>query len=154
MPYLTTYTDNGRGVQKMGHGLVTGAEIFSSAVQESSDEERTRRLQYGLIDFSNVREFLVTPSDIRRIVEVNRKTAALTPEACIALVAPAELPYAMSRLWHTLSDDLAWTSYVFHTRSDALAWLRKELRYRHGEVEARDLFPSLEWATKSPNESA
>jgi len=153
MPYTAHYVDAGKGVHKFGSGTVTGLEIFVSAIEESRDQERARKLRYGLIDFSAVTEFKVTPQDIHRIVEANRKTAALTPNAVVAIVAPSELPYAMSRLWHTLSDDLGWTSHVFHTRPDAVAWLRKHLVRpdESGAATAENQFPSLEQvcATKS-----
>ena len=85
----------------------------------------------------------VTPGDIRRIVEVNRKLAVFTPGALVALVAPTSLPYAMARLWHTLSDDLPWTSSVFHGRPDAIAWLCKEFQARAGSGAILEEYPSL-----------
>ncbi len=69
---------------------------------------------------------------IRRIVEMNRKTALLTPGALVAIVAPSPLPYAMARLWHTLADNIGWKAGVFHARPDAIAWLRKELQLQAG----------------------
>jgi hypothetical protein len=85
----------------------------------------------------------VTPGDIRRLVEMNRKLASFTPGALIALVGPPALPYALARMWHTLSDDLAWESSGFHTRADAIAWLRKEFETRAGSAEILDEFPFL-----------
>ncbi|HEV3271526.1 MAG TPA: hypothetical protein VGZ93_05030 [Candidatus Methylacidiphilales bacterium] len=147
MPYTTSYVDDGKGVFKTGSGIVTGLEIFSSALQESSNEARSRKLRYGLVDFSDVEEMKVTPEDIRRIVEMNRKLAAFTPGALVAIVAPTELPYALARLWHTFSDDLGWKANVFHARADAIAWLRKELLAKEGPSDALDQFPSLQPAS-------
>ncbi|SRR5260221_7403323 len=147
MPYTTSYIDDGKGVHKTGSGIVTGLEIFSSAIQESRDEARSRKLRYGLVDFSGVTEMRVTPEDIRRIVEMNRKLATFTPRALVAIVAPTPLPYAMARLWHTLSDDLGWKTNVFHARPDAIAWLRKELLSQEGSSAALEQFPSLQPAS-------
>jgi hypothetical protein len=143
MPYATSYVDDGKGVHKVGTGIVTGSEIFASAVQESSNAERARKLRYGLIDFSQVTEMKVTPEDIHRIVEINRKLASYTPAAVVAIIAPAQLPYALSRLWHTLSDDLGWKSNVYHERQDALAWLRKHLLPVDGTDPNLDQYPFL-----------
>ena len=143
MPYTARYVDDGKGVHKTGSGIVTGLEIFVSAIEESRDQERARKLRYGLIDFSEVTEMKVTPDDIHRIVEANRKTASLTPKAVVAIVAPAALPYAMSRLWHTLSDDLGWKAHVFHARADAVAWLKKHLLGPDNSLATPDQFPSL-----------
>jgi len=150
MPYTTCYVDHGKGVHKTGSGIVTGLEIFSDAVQDPLDEDRARKLRYGLVDFTGVTEMKVTPEDVRRIVEMNRKMAVLTPGALVALVAPAPLPYAIARLWHTLSDDLDWKSNVFHARPDAIAWLRDELLQQYGSPAALEQFPSLEVKASAP----
>ena len=143
MPYVTSYVDDGKGLHKNGSGILTGLEIFTSAMQEGINVERAQKLRYGLIDFSEVTEMRVTPDDIRRIVEVNRRLAAFTQGALVAIVAPGPLPYAMSRLWHTFSQDLGWKSNVFHTRVDALAWLRKQFTLQSGSETVLDEFPSL-----------
>jgi len=143
MPYTVTYVDGGKGAHKYGTGVVTGIEIFTNCMQESLNEEHSRKLRYCLVDFTGTSEMRVTPGDIRRIVEVNRKLAVLTPDALVALIAPSSLPYALARLWHTLSDDLTWTSNVFHTRPDAIAWLCKEFQARAGSGAVLDDYPSL-----------
>jgi hypothetical protein len=143
MPYTTSYVDDGRGMHKMGSGLVTGLELLSSALEQSLDEARARKLRYGLVDFSETTDMNVTPADIRRLVEMNRKTASYTPGAFIAIVAPSPLPYALARLWHTLADDLGWNANVFHTRSDAIAWLRKQLLSREDSDATLSQYPSL-----------
>jgi hypothetical protein len=143
MPYTSSYVDDGRGIHKFGTGLVTGLELFSGALETSRDIERLRKLRYGLTDFSGTTEMQVTPEDIRRMVEVNRKTASFTPGGIVAIIAPDSLPYAMARLWHTLSDDLGWTANVFHTRADAIAWLRKQLLAQDDSDPELKQFPSL-----------
>ena len=143
MPYTATYVDDGKGLHKRGSGIVTGLELFSSALKESHDEARARKLRYGLTDFSEVTEMQVTTADIHRLVEMNRKLASFTPGALVAIVAPAPLPYAMARLWHTLSDDLGWKANVFHTRPDAIAWLRKQLLAQDDSDPNLDQYPSL-----------
>ena len=143
MPYTSSYVDDGKGLHKKGSGIVTSSEMFAAALENRSDEARARKLRYGLTDFSEVTDMQVTPADIRQIVEINRKLAALTPGGIVAVVAPGELPYALSRLWHTLSDDLGWTSNVFHTRADAIAWMRKQLLAQDDSDPELTQFPSL-----------
>ena len=154
MPYTACYVDDGKGVHKTGHGLITGFEIIAGALQEAKIQERSRKLRYFLVDFSDVTEMQVTPEDVRRIIEMNHKTASFVPDSLVAIVAPSALPYAMSRLWHTLSDDLSWKSNVFHTRQDAFAWLRKQMLTRHDPATIRQEFPSLGWPELSELEEA
>jgi hypothetical protein len=143
MPYTSSYVDDGKGLHKYGIGVVTGLELFSSALELSLDEARARKLRYGLTDFSQTTDMAVTPADIRRLVEMNRKAASFTPGALVAIVAPDPLPYAMARLWHTLADDLGWNSCVFHTRADAIAWLRKQLLAQDDSDPELKQYPSL-----------
>jgi len=143
MPYTTTYVDDGKGMHKFGTGLVTGLELLSSALEQNLDETRARKLRYGLVDFSGTTDMNVTPVDIRRLVEMNRKMASYTPGAFIAIVAPSPLPYAMARLWHTLADDLGWNANIFHTRPDAIAWLRKQLLPPDDPDRGLKQYPSL-----------
>ncbi len=142
MPYTSTYVDQGKGVHKVASGIVTGLELFTSSLREPLIESRARQLRYGLIDYSDTTEMRVTPDDIRRIVELDRKTAELTPGGLVAIIAPSPLPYALARLWHTLADDLPWKSNVFHNRADALAWLRLELLAQNNTDSLED-YPSL-----------
>jgi hypothetical protein len=143
MPYTASYVDDGKGVHKKGTGLVRGLEIFTSALSETGNKARPRGMRYALVDFSETTDLKITTEDIRRIVELNRKLAAWTPGELVAIVAPAELPYAMARLWHTLSDDIGWKRNVFHTRADAVYWLRKELQNANDTGSVLDEFPSL-----------
>jgi hypothetical protein len=143
MPYTTTYVDEGRGVLKTGSGLMTGIDFFSTALQQSLDVERTRKLLYALADFTDVTEMKVTPGDMRRLSEMNRKTAAMSPGALIAIVAPSTISFAMARVWHSFSEDNGWKANVFHARPEAIAWLKKELHFLHGETMGPDQFPYL-----------
>jgi hypothetical protein len=147
MPYTASYVDDGKGVHKKGTGVVTGLEIFSSALQESRNASRPPGIRYALVDFSEATDLKITPEDIRRIVEANRKLATITPDELVAVIAPDGLPYAMARLWHTLSDDIGWTSNVFHTRPDAIYWLRKELQARDDSGSVLEEYPSLRLET-------
>jgi hypothetical protein len=112
MPYDTHYVDSGKGIHKIGTGVVTSTEILLSAMKESMDEERARKLRYGLIDFTQTTEFRMTPEGVRQLVEINRKMARFTVGAFVAVVAPTPLTYGISRLWQTFSEDLGWKASV------------------------------------------
>ncbi len=146
MPYTTSYVDDGKGLLKTGSGVVTGLELISGALAQSLDDERNRKIRYALVDFSTTVEMKATPTDIRRMVEMNRRTAAMSPNAIVAIIAPAPLPYALARLWHTFSGDLGWKANVFHARPDAVAWLRKELSFQEGASATLEEFPFLQTA--------
>jgi len=143
MPYETFYVDSGKGVHKYGRGVVTSTEMLSASLRESSDEERSRKLRYGLVDFSETTDLQITPEVIRQLVEINRKLASYTPGAFVAIVAPTDFPYAMARLWQTFSQDLGWSANVFHSRPAAIGWLRKQLRIEDESGDVLNEYPSL-----------
>ena len=143
MSYTSLYIDGGRGVLKTGRDIVTGQQILTVAREFSRDELRLGRLVYALVDFSEIEEMRVTPSEIRLIVEVQRRTAALTPGALVAIFAPDPLAFGLSRYWHSFSEDLGWKATVVHTRDEAIDWLRKELELDKRPEIALQQYPTL-----------
>ncbi len=142
MPYSSLYVDGGKGVLKTGSGIVTGPQILAVATEFSRDEIRLCRLVYALVDFSEIEEMRVTPDEVRLLVEVHRKTAALTPGALVAIIAHDPLAFGIARFWHSFSEDLGWKAHVCHSRPDAVAWLRKHLRLEEGSEPVQ--FPFLQ----------
>jgi hypothetical protein len=145
MPYTRTYLDDGKGLLKTGTGFVTGAEILAVSLSDADDEAICRRLRYGLLDFSATTEMQVTAEDMRRVVEANRKIAALTGPGPVAIVAPSQMSFGLARMWHTLSEDFRWESSLFRNRPDAIAWLRQHVVSGGDQT----LFPSLNAAAVS-----
>jgi hypothetical protein len=143
MPYESYYVDSGKGLHKIGSGIVTAREISVSAAEVAADVERARKLKYALIDFSQTTELQVTPEIIRQVIEVNRKTAQVTPGAFVAVIAPDPLAYGISRLWQTFTEDLGWNAHVFRGRPAAIMWLRQKLGLEGTIGEACDEYPSL-----------
>lgn len=152
MPYETHYVDMGKGIHKIGYGVVTSAEILSSAVQRSLDEERNRNhlVKYALIDFSKMTELQATTDTVKKLVEVNRKTAQYLPGSFVAIVAPDDLVFGMSRMWAGFAEELGWTANVFHDRESALEWLRTELGHGNPDDCPFDEFPSLKPEKEKP----
>ena len=143
MPYETLYVDSGRGIHKIGSGLVTSAEIIQSGVHEANNPERISKFKYALIDFSQTTDLQMTPDGVKQLVEVNRKSARVTQGVFVAVVAPSPLAYGLSRMWQIFAEDMGWNAHVFNTRMDALAWLRKQLKAADDSVDILVEFPSL-----------
>lgn len=45
----------------------------------------------------------------------------------IAILAPSELPYALSRVWKTWADATPWQTTVVRTREEAARWLETRI---------------------------
>jgi len=127
MPFFTQYTPDGLGVSHRGEGVVTGAEVIAAAAEHHRLEERARKLRYGFVDFSQVSELRVSAAEVQAIADEDRMTAALTPNAVVAVIAPLDHAFGVSRMWETLMDATKWTTRIFRDRDEALAWLRKQV---------------------------
>lgn len=143
MSYEVTYIDSGKGICKCGRDVVSAAEVIQGCRDQARDEVACRKLHYGIVDFSQVTDLRMTTSDIRHLVEANRKTADLTPGMNWAIVATGPLAYGMSRMWQTFASDLGWQANVFHAMPEAKAWLRKQLAGADGSVDVLAEYPSL-----------
>jgi hypothetical protein len=144
MPYVASYADDGKGLIRIGSGLVTSVELIVVARQQLRDAERCRELHYGMVDFSSVTEFKVVPEDARNLAELNRHLGKFVPrDTPIVIIASDVLIYAMARIWRTLTDDVGWISHVARTRADGITWLKEELVARGEGPAAIDQYPDL-----------
>ena len=144
MPVETTYVDGGKGAHKRAHGILTSTDILVTGLTQARDVENTRKLKYLLYDFTDVTEYKVGREVVRELVEINRKTAMLSPGALGAVVAPNPLIFGLAREWQSLASGLGWKVHIFHFREEAIQWLRTELGGGDAANPALAEYPSLE----------
>lgn len=150
MPFEAHFVDDGKGVHKLGVGVVTASEIINSTRDDTLNEGRGRMLRYALIDFSQTTDLRVTPDVIPQIVEVSRKSASFSPGVSVAIVAPNPFLFAMSRIWQSFSGGLGLTARVFDTRRDAIEWLRTQLHIASETGDILNEYPSLHEPDNQP----
>ncbi len=152
MPYETHFVDGGKGVLKLGHGLVTSADLLASSLQRSLDVERNRQrlIKYGLVDLSKTTELQVSIDTVHKLVEIDRKIAEYSPGCFVAVVAPDCLAFGMSRLWASFTKEIGWNAHVFRDRESALEWLRTMLGNGNPENCPYDDFPFLRPGPEKP----
>jgi hypothetical protein len=129
MPFANHFVDGGKGLHRVGTGLVTGPEMLDVIRGESADDERYRRLRYELVDFSATTQMKITLEETRRVVERSRRMADWAPGIVVAVAAPLDITYGIARMWHSVYDDVAWKRNLFRDRAEALAWIRQQLPY-------------------------
>ena len=127
MAYFTEYTSDGTGVLHRGEGIVTGADLIAAAAEHHRLEERARKLRYGVVDFTDATEIQISATEAQLIAEEDKITAALSPLAIVAVIAPQDHVFGMSRMWETFAEATGWSTRVFRGRDEALAWLRKQV---------------------------
>jgi hypothetical protein len=141
LPYTRSLVDGGKGLIKTGVGVVTSEEVLAVARHDADNVDEVLGLVYGVVDFSATTSLKLTASDMRQVVEANRRLALIDPgrRGIVALVAPIDTSFGTSRVWHTLSDDFGWTRDIFKDRATAIAWLRDTVPSGHDPV----AFPTL-----------
>jgi hypothetical protein len=67
----------------------------------------------------------ISSDEIRSVVEQNKRIAAVSyPGVIIAVAAPRDLGYGLSRMWEILMDQIGWETMTFRSRSEADDWIR------------------------------
>jgi hypothetical protein len=143
MSYTSHYVDGGKGVHKIGKGVITSADFLLVALEQARDVKGASQLKYALGDFSEATEFQITIDSLRQLVEVQRKTAQLSSGAFIAIIAPSQQPYGLSRVWQSFTEDMGWSASVFRNRTEAILWLRTQLGKGDPHAALLNEFPSL-----------
>ena len=126
MPYLTEVIDGGTGILRIGRGVVTGQEIIGSALDMSAGAD-PKRITHAIVDFTEVTSFDVTAMDVRDIAEINTKKARATGIVYIAIVAPNDIAFGMSRMYGSTLNALNWIVHTFRAMEDAEAWLNAQI---------------------------
>jgi hypothetical protein len=92
--------------------------------------KRNPGLRYLLVDHSAIPEEKVDTASLRLLAERVSNNLEIIPEGFVAVVAPNDVLYGLSRVWETLAEQSALTTRVMRTRAEAVAWLKEELARR------------------------
>jgi hypothetical protein len=125
VPFSTEYLNDGRGVQFAGSGVLTAQEILEAKTGLLRSPERLKGLHYTLIDMSDVTELHVTRYDVLEFVAADMQIALTVPRRmAVAIVAPGDLAFGVSRMWEAFAEVTHWCTHVFRSRAEAEPWLR------------------------------
>ena len=131
MPYTMDFTKDGKGVLRKGLGVLKGQEIIEGGLALLAEEQRLRGLTYGRADFTEVTSIVITPDDIHRIADTNKRMAQINPHAVVAIIAPGDAIFGIARMWETFAESTGWKTKVVRTAAEADAWLEVELARGH-----------------------
>ena len=123
MALTMEFIDDGRGVLHVGSGVVSGAELIAAAGRDLAAAREGLPLAYGLVDLTDTTRFDALAGDIREVARINLALAGIIGRACVAVVAPQDVAFGMSRMWEAYMHAAAWETCVFRQRAEADAWL-------------------------------
>jgi hypothetical protein len=132
MPIDIKYLDKGTGVLHVGRGTLTGKEILEAKLATFGSEERTKRYQYGLIDYSQVDDVLISSQELATVVGYDKRAAKIAPGIPVVIVGEKDIVFGLARMWEAFMLDAGWETHVFRSREQSEDWIRARVRNKYG----------------------
>ena len=127
MPIQIKYIDEGIGVEFIGSGVVTGADIIA-ANKEIYRNENFYRQRYQIVDRTNCTKYQVSHEEIIKIAEQDKVAARINPNIIIAFISTSPLQYGISRMYQAYVGDDGFLTEVFQDRKSAEKWIEEQLK--------------------------
>jgi hypothetical protein len=121
--YVHEIRDQGSLLILKGSGALTGRELIETTRKLVELGDAVRGVRFTLVLFDEVVKADVTADDVRRLVEVDKNLMKLIPRSWIAIVAPKDELFGLSRMWEMMVGAPGWETRVFRSRPEADAWL-------------------------------
>ncbi|MGI9086554.1 MAG: hypothetical protein ACR2HH_02250 [Chthoniobacterales bacterium] len=123
MSYSTELTEDCLGIEHVGSGLVTGADLLAASVTARRLVENTENFNYELVDFSEVTALRVSPEELERIVAQDKIAAESRPRAMVVIIAPSAQTFQLATAWEEQVRELGWTIHIARERDEGMQWL-------------------------------
>jgi hypothetical protein len=125
MPITLEGRQDGAGVIYHCQGDMTIDDYFRAGITFLAYPDEIKKWRYTIIDLSFVTSMQINSNGIHSVVEQNKRLAALAvPGVLLAVAAPKDLGYGLSRMWEILNEQIGWETMTFRTRAEADAWIR------------------------------
>jgi hypothetical protein len=138
MPIQIKYVDEGIGVEFIGLGVVTGADIIA-ANKEIYRNENFHRQRYQIVDRTYCTKYEVSHKEIIIIAEQDKAAAITNPNIVIALISTSPLQYGISRMYQAYVGDEGFLTEVFQDRKSAEKWIEEQLITRLPDIRGRGI---------------
>jgi len=107
-------------------GKVTLDDIKFGVKKIYSEEEIYLR-KYQIIDFSETTAVDVSSSDVKEVVSMNKEGLRLNSDFKLAIVAPTDLLFGMSRIYKAYGESIGFKISVFRDKENSELWLQRQL---------------------------
>ena len=121
------YIDGGIGVEIIGSGVVTGADIIA-ANKEIYRNENFYRQRYQIVDRTKCTKYEVSHKEIIIVAEQDKVAAKTNPNIIIAFISTSPLQYGISRMYQAYVGDEGFLTEVFRDRKSAEKWIKEQLK--------------------------
>jgi hypothetical protein len=105
---------------------VNSAEVYS--------EEKIYLQRYRIMDFMEATKMNISSSDIKYIVSMNKKGSKKNPNVKIAIIAPSDLMFGLSRIYKSYAESIGFEILIFKNKEACDLWLENELNGNTEEI--------------------
>jgi hypothetical protein len=123
-------TADGIGVMYTSFGVLTGRDLIEADGRLHAEIERNPAFRYLLVDHSAVPEQKVDTESLKLLAARTEDNVGMIPEGLVAIVAPSDVLYGLSRLWAARAQHPKMVTEVTRKRETAIAWLEEQLTER------------------------
>jgi hypothetical protein len=130
MAILVSLTPDGVGVVYTSSGLLTGQDLIDADDRFGAELERNPALRYLLVDHSAIPDEDVDTKSLRLLADRTGHKLTVMPEGLVAIVAPNDVLFGLSRMWAGMSGGPRLIIEVTRERDAAIKWLEQKLGER------------------------
>ena len=116
------FTDDKQGIYVTLEGKVT-LEDFKVGASEAYSEENVHIQNYQIIDFTNCSSFDLSSSDMQEIARIDKEASKINPNIRIAIIAPTDVAFGMSRVYEAYADETGFDIMVFRNSEVVEDWI-------------------------------
>jgi len=124
------FTADGIGMVWASTGLLTGRDLLDADTRLRDEVTSGRTIRYLLVDHSAIPEESIESGSIQILAEQSEESLELIPDGVVAVVAPNDVLFGLSRMWEQFVEYPRLTTRVMRSRDEAIAWLQDELAER------------------------
>jgi hypothetical protein len=123
-------TADGIGAVYTSSGVLTGRDLLEADERLQAELEANPAFRYLLVDHSAVPEENVDTKSLKALAASSRDRLTAMPEGLVAIVAPSDVLFGLSRMWAMMAEQPNLAIEVTRTRETAIAWLEQQLTQR------------------------
>lgn len=123
-------TLDGIGAVYTSSGVLTGQDLLDADARVREEARRNPGFRYVFVDHSAIPEEKIDTESLQVLAERTSETLELIPAGMVAIAAPSDVLFGLSRMWETQAEQPGLVTFVARTRDEAVAWLKEKLSQR------------------------
>ena len=127
MPADYQLVEDGVGAVIKAWGVLNGSELIRLKLDFAKRYADRGMLRYWLVDLTDVESIEISTGEIRKLVDIDKRLSELLPESSVAIAAPSDEAFGISRMWQLMADEVDWPKGVFRSFDEAERWTNEHL---------------------------